>query len=326
MSELEPTGKFGAGDLIKYPYLKDAKEYLLGFTVKSIGNNKELQPVFDRAFKRIESSIYGIKYIEDENVTIEVLSFVLALVILRLANVSYFCKKFALSEAIKSEKHMEIDLLRTPKMINGILREFFGIEMKKDGSNYKILVADYLKHSVNFKDLPWKLVNRKVDKGWVYLTRHECVRLLRNELQHKIYENIMNSPRTPIYPMFQPYVAKMVKKAEEFNVSPPNLLTDVPPCVKDALAVMENGENLAHSGRFLIASFYMTRGSEVEDVVQYFKKAPDFSDRVTRYQLTKVKSGEYKCPGCDKLNTQSLCRRTDDCGTIINPLSFRKKK
>ena len=320
MSEIH----FGAGDLIKYPYLRDSREYLAGFSVEAVGNNNELKPIFDRAYERVTTPLYNMKYIADNNVTVEVLSFFISLVMLRLANVSFFCKKFALAEAIRSEKHMEADLIKTPAMIYGILREFFGVEMEKDGSNYKIKVSDYLKHSIHFKDLPWKLVNRNVSGGYVYLTRHECVRLLRHELQHQIYERIMNSPRVKNEPMFQPYIARLVEKAEEFNVQPPNLSTDVPPCVLDALAVMENGENLSHSGRFLLASFYMTRGADIDDVVQYFKKVPDYNERVTRYQLQKIKDGEYKCPGCDKLNTQGLCRRTNDCGKITNPLAFRK--
>jgi DNA primase large subunit len=271
------------------------------------------------------ASIHGMKYEENSNVTIEILSFFIALVMLRLTNVSYFCKKFALYEAKKSERHMENDLIKTPAIINTILKEFFGIEMINDGNNYKIKIADYLKHSINFNDLPWKLVNRRVNKGYVFLTRHECVRLLRHELQHQIYERIMKSPKVKNEPMFQTYIAKLIEKAEQFNILPPNILTDVPPCVKHALNVMENGENLSHSGRFLIATFYMSRGADIDDVLQYFKKVPDFNDKVTRYQLNKIKQGEYKCPGCDKLNTQNLCYKTDECGYIKNPLSFRKQ-
>jgi len=313
-------------DLIKYPYLKDSKEYISGFTVAKIGNDAELKPVFDKAFERILSSIHGIKYTEDQNVNIEILSFFVSLVILRITNVTYFCKRFALSEAIKSEKHMEIDLIESPSIITRIIKEFFGVEMLPDGKNYKIKVADYLKHSIHFNDLPWKLINRRVGNGYVYLTIHESIRLLRHELQHKIYEKIMNSPKVSIEPMFQPYVTKLIEKAEEFNVLPPNLDSDLPPCVKDALDVLERGENLPHAGRFLIASFYMTRGASVADVTQFFKKAPDYNERVTTYQLSNTKNRGYKCPGCDKLSAQNLCRRTSDCGTIINPLSFRKPK
>lgn len=316
--------KFGSKDLIKYPFLKDSKEYLSGFSVESIGNDKQLKPVFDRAFDRIMSSIYGNSYTESTSVHEEILSFFVALVMLRITNVTFFSKKFAMSEAMKSQKHMEKDLALNPRMIYGILFEFFGVDMEHDGDNYKIKVADYLKHSVNFKDLPWKLVNRDVRKGYVYLDRHDAVRLFRNELQYQIQQRIMNSPRVGNMPMFESYVGELLKKAEQFNVQPPDLIKDIPPCVKDALNTMENGENLAHSGRFLIASFYMTRGASVDDVIGYFKKAPDFNERVTRYQLEKIRDGEYKCPGCDKLNTQGLCRKTVDCGNITNPLAFRK--
>lgn len=316
--------KFGAKDLIKYPYLRDAKEYLEGFTFESISTDKQLKPVFDRAFDRIIHSIYGGKYKESSSVHEEILSFFVALIMLRITNVSYFSKKFALFESMRSEQHMEKDFLTNPEMIHGILYEFFDVEIKQSGGNYKIKVADYLKHAVNFKDLPWKLVNRRVEKGYVILTRHESVRLLRNELQYQIYERIMKSPRVGNTEMFQTYVGELIKKAEEFNVEPPDMEKDVPPCVKDALATMENGENLSHAGRFLIATFYMTRGAEVDDVVQFFRKAPDFNPRTTKYQLQKIKDGEYKCSGCEKLNTLGLCRKTVDCGNIKNPLAFRK--
>jgi DNA primase large subunit len=316
--------KIGAKDLIKYPFLTDSKEYLVGFSVESIGNDSELYPVFERAYKRIMAGIESSKYTESDNPIEEILSFFVALVILRLTNVSFFSKKFALSEAMRSEKYMEADLLKNPEMIYKILYDFFGVKMEKDGENYKIKIADYLVHAVNFKDLPWKLVNRRVDKGYVFLTRHECIRLLRNELQFRIQERIMKAPRVKNEPNFQDYVGRLIKKAEEFNVQPPDLIKDVPPCVLDAIATMENGENLSHSGRFMLASFYMTRGAEVDDIVQYFRKVPDFNERITKYQLQKIKDGEYKCPGCDKLNTQGLCRKTVDCGNIKNPLSFRK--
>lgn len=315
--------KCGPRDLIKYPFLTGSKEYLAGFTVEKVGNDQELKPIFDKAYERIKCALYGIKYIQDDSATKEILSFFISLVILRITNVSFFCKRFALEEAKRSEKYMEVDLVESPELINRILFEMFGIEIKHDGSNYMIKIADYLKHSVNFNDLPWKLINRRVEDGYVYLTRHESIRLLRHELQYKIYEKIMASPRVRMEPMFQTYVAKLIEKAEEFNVLPPNTDTDVPPCVRDALDIMERGENLSHGGRFLIASFYMSRGANVEDVVPFFRKAPDFNERTTTYQLTKIRDGKYKCPGCDKLNTQDLCRRTNDCGTIKNPLSFR---
>ena len=57
-------------------------------------------------------------------------------------------------------------------------------------NEFTILVSDYLKHSINFHEREWKLINRKVVNGKVHLTPHETVRLVRKELrQTHLYKN-----------------------------------------------------------------------------------------------------------------------------------------
>ena len=51
-------------------------------------------------------------------------------------------------------------------------------------------VTDYLVRSSHFHEEGWKIVNKAVHGGYVYLDADEIVRLVRNELGNLIYEKI----------------------------------------------------------------------------------------------------------------------------------------
>ena len=103
---------------------------------------------------------------------------------------------------------------------------------------------------------------------------------------------------------------------------------EYPPCVKHAISVMNRGDNLSHSGRLLLATYMFAREMGIEDIVEFYKNAPDFNVKVTTYQLEQL-SGEkgsgtkYRCPSCSNLDTKGLCYRTEECGKIVNPIQFK---
>ena len=67
---------------------------------------------------------------------------------------------------------------------------------------------------------------------------------------------------------------------------------------------------------------------EIEDIIEFYKNAPDFNEKVTTYQLEQL-SGEvgsgikYNCPSCSNLDTKGLCYKTEECGKIVNPIQFK---
>ena len=58
----------------------------------------------------------------------------------------------------------------------------FLLVLKRTINNFVIPISDYLRHAVNFHELEWKLVNRHIESGMVFLSPHETVRLIRREL------------------------------------------------------------------------------------------------------------------------------------------------
>jgi DNA primase large subunit len=338
--------ELGQDEIAKYPFLADAGQYLKdkGFTLEQFGSDPDLKQLISKAFKRIQvaadgkiynSDLIGNQVSRESALPREVFSFLLAIVLLKLSGMHTLIKRFALAEARRAEKYLEKDLGNISdesknQLAIKIIDNLFSVKIKKSEEYFIIPISDYLKHSVNFHEREWKLINRYVENGQVFLSPHETVRLIRKELGMYINSKIVNAKTPTMISGFEDSVNKLVllsKKFKTFTVT----TGEYPPCIKHALEILEKGENLPHSGRFMLATFLLSKGQTVQQIAPLFKNAPDYNERVTLYQLNHLAgtSGggtQYSCPSCEKLKTQSLCFVTSKCNNIINPLQFGKKK
>jgi len=71
-------------------------------------------------------------------------------------------------------------------------------------------------------------------------------------------------------------------------------------------------------------------GKSIEEIIVLFQNAPDYNEKVTRYQVEHLAglrgSGtRYSVPSCQKLLTQSLCFATEKCNGIRNPIQFGRR-
>ena len=336
----------GQDEIAKYPFLADAGQYLKdkGFTLEQFGTDPDLKDLITKAYERIQvaadgkiykSDLTGDQVSKEAALPREVFSFLLAIVLLKLSGMHTLIKRFALAEARRAEKYLEKDLANISdeskkQLAIRVIDDLFSVQIEKIDDYFVIPVSDYLKHSINFHEREWKLINRHVENGQVLLTPHETVRLIRKELGTYINSKIVNAKTPTMIPGFEDYVNKLVmlsKKFSTFTVT----TGEYPPCIKHAINVLEKGENLPHSGRFMLATFLLTKGQSVEQIAPLFKNAPDYNERVTLYQLnhlagTSGSGTQYSCPSCKKLKTQSLCFATSECDGIITPLQFGKKR
>jgi len=337
---------FGHDEIAKYPFLADAGQYLKdkGFTLEQFGTDPDLKLIVDKAYHRIEVAANGKIYKSDlvDNQTTndsalprEVFSFLLAVVLLKLSGMNTLIKRFALAEARRAEKYLERDLANfsnktKEELATRIIKDLFSVNVTKQDDNFIIPASDYLTHSINFHEREWKLVNRRVENGMVFLTPHETVRLVRKEIGNYINSKIQSANTPSMSNAFEEPVQKLVSLSKQFYIAP---ITsgEYPPCIKHAIDELEKGENLPHSGRFMLATFLLKRGQSVEQIAPLFKNAPDYNEKITLYQLNHLagSSGsgtQYSCPSCEKLRTQNLCFAIPECDNIINPLQFGKKK
>ena len=331
--------QLGTKDLAKYPFLAETGEYLRdkGFNLEQLGH-PDWKPIVEKAYGRIvvaaTGQIYGSDIEKLEDLDSEILSFVTAIILLKSAGIPTLIRRFSLAEARRAEKYLEQDLRskdeRKLDFPVKIIQDLFSVKVTIQGDDFVIKVADYIKRAVHFHEREWKLINRRVEKGFVFLTSHETVRLIRRELDAYINSKIHSATTLSIPETFKERVDDLTALAKKFSDTV-TISTEYPPCIKHAIEVLDKGENLPHSGRFMLATYLLAKGQTIDQIAPLFKNAPDYNERVTRYQIEHIAgiSGsrtKYSCPSCDKLKSENLCFEIPECNGIINPVQLGKKR
>lgn len=333
----------GRLEYAQYPFLEDAGRHVTdsGFSIEQFGNDLDLLPYVERAMERITIASNGKVYsseldkggIDHTQLDREVYSFVIAVIILKICGKNSLITRFALAESRRAERFLEKDLGRGSSggsTTAKILADLFSVDVKRTPRGYAIPVHDYVSHSVRFHEREWKLVNRVASDGMVLLNAHHAVRLLRSELGNYIRDRISRVKTPPMMPNFEDPVAKLNEIAKDLEPEYVIVSGEHPPCIKHALDVLKRGENLPHSGRFMLATFLFGRGWTIEKIAPIFKNAPDYNERTTTYQLKNISGVDgatrYNCPLCDKLRAQDLCHETSECAGIITPMQFGTRR
>lgn len=334
--------KLGEAELAKYPFLADAGQYLpeYGFTLDQLAEDPDLAVVRQKAFDRIYSTtqmgkVYKPSTEGSTALPLEVLSFILAIILLKQSRANFLIKKFAMQEARGAELFLERDLGRGTTDIQiettrKIIWDLARVEVSKRDKYFVITVPDYLRRAVLLHAREWKLINRQVKSGWVYLNSHETVRLIRQELVNYISDKISTTATPPIVSRLQDMVDKLILLNNKFQPQV-TYSNKIPPCIQHATETLSEGKNLSHAGRFMLATYLISRGYNLKEIVPYFKNAPDYNESITLYQLNHLagKSGsniQYACQSCAKLKMMNLCYATDECAGIHNPMQFGVKK
>jgi DNA primase large subunit len=330
--------KIGIKDLVKYPFLTEAGQYLAntGLSLEQLGH-PDWKPIVEKAYGRIVVASSGEIYssdLESLDNDSELLSFIVAIILLKSTGIATLIRRFSLAEARRAERYLQQDLWSSRNknldLPLKIIRDLFAVNVSIDGDEFVIKIPDYLQRSVHFHEKEWKLVNRRVSNGFVYLTAHETVRLIRAELGQYINEKIQSVKVESVPQGFEQRINDLVLLANKFSDTI-YVSLEYPPCVKHGIEILEKGENLPHSGRFLLATYLLSKGQTVDQITPLFKNAPDYNERTTKYQLEHISGSsgsgtKYQCPSCEKLRSENLCFATSDCNGIINPIQFGRKR
>tara|TARA_B100001971_G_scaffold10914_1_gene8772 strand:- start:1888 stop:2955 length:1068 start_codon:yes stop_codon:yes gene_type:complete len=333
------TIDLGEEDLAKYPFLDEAGEYIKARDLNLVDiSQPDFNRVIGRARKRVLQAIRSREVSgEIDKPEIEILSFPIALMLVKATNLEHLVSRYSYAEAIRVEKLLEderedliVEIFRNILKINVIL---VTSETGFSKLNYKIPIIDYLRRATRFHELQWKLINRIVDEGYVYLKSHELIRLIRQEIEDKIRDRL----KEMVVPQLPQSFIKTIQELSTLSPPPPKLSDRMkitpdkyPPCVKAALDLLKKGENLPHYGRFLLTTYLVNIGDSVDEIMSLYSRSPDFNERITKYQVEHIaglRGGrvKYTCPSCRTLITHSFCFKTKECNEIRNPLQFGRK-
>lgn len=328
--------------LAKYPFLPQAREYVktFGIKVEQLADSGYIK-ILIRAKERIEESITRaiVSYRKEDEET-ELLSFPIALIIVASMKDGFIQRRFALAEAERCEALLKEEDLRT---LIAIGKECFGLNVKpNDPSNsipyeVRIHVTDYLKEAVKFNASEWKLVNRLVHMGFVYVTKNELARLMKNAIEGYINQRIKEASGIKLPEGLNPIVKELkerlsAKKPVSLAV-PTRFSPDIwPPCMREIYDKLKNGESVSHFANFSIASFLINIGVSLDKIVSIYAERADFDEKIAKYQVEHIaglrgSKTKYTTPSCKTMLTHGLCIENGKyCGNVTNPLQYYRRK
>ncbi len=332
-------------DLAKYPFLREAAEYVedLGLKVEDL-DDFAYEQVINRAEERVQEAIlYAIITKRSYNNDVEILSFPIAILIISTIGDNFLKRRYALAEAKRAYNLLKLEneekILIMAKNFNWIIS--FNDKGVIEGLPYKFSIhfINYLKNATSIKGEKWKLINRILIEGNVPLMKGEVARLLAEEVRRYV-EKKLDVKELPNLPMGLARRVEMLRalftreegKASLEEVPKAVVTSAFPPCVRASYEMTLLGKHIPHVSRFTLTSFLINVGVPVDKVIDLFRNLSDFNERMTRYQVEHI-AGErgsrvrYIPPKCSTLRTYGVCVNVDEiCKVVQHPLSYYKKK
>jgi DNA primase large subunit len=326
----------------KYPFLNESREYIkkLEISVEELLQDIAYERARDIGLERVENALkrgdVGNRSLASEaDCIMELLSYPIARMICVCVNEPYLKRRYALGEAIHFYKYLQNEdldfLLKVANELN--------MDVKTSDSKIKIYFVDYLKNAPT-RYQEWKLVNRVLDKGYVYVNRRELTRIIEENLRNRIIEELDSRECNEIVKKTFHKEIESLKNAIKLRIKKAKTrpirkvsITRMPPCMKKILSMIQSGENVPHMARFALVAFLNSLDLNFDEILDIFRNAPDYEEDKTRYQIEHItgrkSSTEYVPPGCDKMRTYGICpvEETDTlCKKINHPLTYYKLK
>ncbi len=292
----------------RYPFSKSARRYAESVALKldyrtiEKGKKRVEEAVIKKRIPPIPEGEFGLEE--------EISAYAVARMIVSQIGSRQAIESYAVAEAKRAGSYLKSD--REENLL-ALAREF-GIEGGED-----IPVIRYLLYSP--QEAPYKLVNMKVEKGRVKVSKGQLVRVLEEAVKLQVSGSL---------PLKMDKVPPDIKKAaEEVKALMPKpevkvvITGDRPPCILHMLERLARGENLPHAARWTLTIYLLKTGMKPEEIIKLFSTSPDYSERVTRYQVEYIVKKGYSMPSCRLIDSHGQC--VYRCG-IRSPLSYRAKR
>jgi len=326
-----------AEEAVSYPFLPESWEYLTsggGLDMRSLirdcGRHQGIwlgavERIRDHEEDRIPPEGRMPVVIGGRPYPAGLVTFVCAVMLCAAKSVRALTRRFALAEAVAVEKRLRRGLADGDPTAVRMIREISDMDVSAHDGGYAVPVVNYVGLSSALGAMEWKLINRRVAGGLVYLTTSETVRLMRHRTADRIRSLVEGVGLTADEAGgLEPYTSRIGLSCEvRTSARVPSGREEYPPCMRNAIRLLEDGENLPHSSRFMLASYAVKIGRPDGEIIDLFRMAPDFNEHTTGYHVGNIRKAGYNCPGCDKIESLGACLRDESCGHIRHPLSYR---
>ena len=345
----------------RYPFLITLGDYLknLFSTPPSLQQLIEIREYRELGIKRAIKALRNEGYVAGKDELKEVIAFHLAIFFTRLAD-PWALRKFAdyeskraFSQLIAETEDVIVSVARKLKLkLNPLITEsnrcgyrvVLGKEVRSgvelvECYPFSVSVPTYLRLTGKLSGDPkWKLVNRVVKSGQVFISKKDAARLLEEVIKQTIISYGERAGREYIESKYLPECINKVRSvvrevrgftSDEEKEIPAEVKGKIieslfPPCIRSIEETLLRGEHLSHHQRFALATFLLNIGASVDYVLELFKHSPDYNERIARYQIEHLAGmrgsrKKYFVYSCEKMKSLGLC--VAECGTL-NPVQY----
>ncbi len=237
--------------------------------------------------------------------------------IISSANNRYLINRYAVAEAKRASDYLASDIAKRPEYLDMAASEF-GMKFEKSGDAFLTPLANYL--SFTPRSVDYKLSNREVAGGKVRIRGHERIRMVEEAVKKRIEATL------PIRAEFSPDIkaagTRLLALLPKLEVAAVKVgQENYPPCIRKLLEELAMNVNVPHTGRVALAIYLVNAGAKDEEIVNYFRHAPDFSEKTTKYQVEHIRKKQYRMPSCSTMDSYGICVAECRCGS---PLNFRE--
>ncbi len=329
-------------DLLRYPFTIEFEEYLKS---NPISLSDLMSPEYSKILKDSELLLKEVILTGRIAGYSNIFVYPLVRFIVEYIKSDYLLHRFATSESKRIEKLLKdepltkiLHIAKTSLNWNVVATKFTETE-KIFGPRiieFKMHFSSFLDASVYFSDT-WKLVNRYLIDGYVYLNKDELVRLISEKVKFRIISKRHSLPRKipeqlqEVIERIKLVLNKHIAKHQDIDLTQINEEA-FPPCIKLMINETKSGHGLAHQARFAMTSFLLKIGMSIDDILNLFSSSPDFDPEIARYQIEHIAGlrgsrTPYTPPSCSYLRTIGLCVPDDElCDKISHPLNYYKRK
>ncbi|WP_297026059.1 DNA primase regulatory subunit PriL [Thermoplasma sp.] len=197
-----------------------------------------------------------------------------------------------------------------------------GEQIKKDHL-YRLDVTDFATYASRVTGSRYRLSNQIVRAGYVYVQNDVMVKILREAFVSFLFGVMDQIRKEDAVTLLRPVsddlerIKEAYRKAHGSGASMGKGDASMfPPCINEIIKNLESGVNVSHMGRLALASFLHKAGYSEDEIVSYFRNAPDFDENITRYQIKhisgEISGTEYTPPKCETMRSNHLCYMDDD--------------
>ena len=191
---------------------------------------------------------------------------------------------------------------------------------EKNESVYLLPFWHYLRFAP--RDVHYKLVNMKLEKGQVRVSDHQRLRILEEAIRKRLEEPIPPLKEAPAE--VKGIISRLEVLLPRENLAPTKIeMKDFPPCIRKLIDDLRMSVNVPHLGRVALAIYLIKAGLPDEQIAELFANAPDYNPETTAYQIKYARQKGYSVPSCATMDMWGLCIAVCRCGS---PVYYREAK